>query len=202
MGDIDVAIGIDVDAVAGWLGSYGGEDSPADLSRGLSAGNEGIPRMLTVFESEGVETSWFVPGHSLETFRENMQAVADAGHELGVHGYSHENPTDLSREQEAAIIERSIELIEDVTGSRPVGHRASWWEFSENTPALIDEFDFRYDSSAMESEFEPRSSGQATPGRRSTTTRTRRRGWSPTSTAMSSTSWRSRSAGIATTSPR
>lgn len=156
MGDIDVTIGIDVDAVAGWLGSYGGEDSPADLSRGLSAGNEGIPRMLTVFEKEDVDTSWFVPGHSLETFRENIEMVANAGHELGVHGYSHENPTDLSREQEATIIERSIELIEDVTGSRPVGHRASWWEFSENTPELLEEFDFLYDSSIMESEFEPR----------------------------------------------
>ena len=45
MGDIDVAIGVDVDCVAGWLGSYGGEDSPADLSRGLSSGNEGIRGM-------------------------------------------------------------------------------------------------------------------------------------------------------------
>lgn len=156
MGDIDVNIGVDVDAVAGWLGSYGGEDSLADLSRGLSSGNEGIPRMLQVFEDEGIEASWFVPGHSIETFRENVEEVAAHGHELGVHGYSHENPTDLSREQEAAIIERSIELIEDVTGSRPAGHRASWWEFSENTPELLAEYDFLYDSSLMESEFEPR----------------------------------------------
>ena len=50
MNDIDVAIGVDADCVAGWLGSYGGADSPADLSRGLSAGNEGIPRMLQLFE--------------------------------------------------------------------------------------------------------------------------------------------------------
>ncbi|WP_226021292.1 polysaccharide deacetylase family protein [Halomicrobium salinisoli] len=156
MGDIDVAIGVDVDAVAGWLGSYGGEDSRADLSRGLSAGNEGVPRILTVFENEGIDTSWYVPGHTIETFREEIQAVADAGHELGIHGYSHENPSDLSREQEAAIIEASIDLVEDVTGEEPVGHRASWWEFSENTAELLDEYDFLYDSSLMESEFEPR----------------------------------------------
>jgi hypothetical protein len=29
------SIGVDVDAVAGWLGSYGGEDSSLDISRGL-----------------------------------------------------------------------------------------------------------------------------------------------------------------------
>lgn len=30
-----VSYGVDVDAVAGWLGSYGGEDSSNDISRGL-----------------------------------------------------------------------------------------------------------------------------------------------------------------------
>lgn len=28
-------ISVDIDAVAGWLGSYGGEDSTSDISRGL-----------------------------------------------------------------------------------------------------------------------------------------------------------------------
>jgi hypothetical protein len=38
--------GIDVDAVAGWLGSYGGQDSLFDISRGLFAGEVGTPRLL------------------------------------------------------------------------------------------------------------------------------------------------------------
>lgn len=155
MGDIDVAIGIDADCVAGWLGSYGGEDSPADLSRGLSAGNEGIPRMLALFEEEDVTTSWYVPGHTIDTFRENVEAIADDGHEIGIHGYSHENPTSLTREQEDTIMQASMELVEEITGDRPVGHRASWWEFSENTPELLEEHDFLYDSSLMERQFEP-----------------------------------------------
>jgi len=29
-----VGYGVDIDAVAGWLGSYGGEDSTSDISRG------------------------------------------------------------------------------------------------------------------------------------------------------------------------
>jgi hypothetical protein len=35
--------GIDLDAVGGWLGSYGGEDSPDDISRGLFAGEVRTP---------------------------------------------------------------------------------------------------------------------------------------------------------------
>lgn len=155
MSNIDVAIGVDADCVAGWLGSYGGEDSPADLSRGLSAGREGIPRLVQLFEDEGIDTSWYIPGHTIETFRDEVEEVAAGGHEIGVHGYSHENPTDLAREQEDAIIEASIDLIEDVTGERPAGHRASWWEYSENTPELVEKHDFLYDSSLMETQFEP-----------------------------------------------
>jgi len=37
-----VAFGVDVDAVAGWLGSNGGEDSPCDISRGMFAGDDGF----------------------------------------------------------------------------------------------------------------------------------------------------------------
>lgn len=43
--EIFVAFGIDVDAVGGWLGSYGGEDSPGDISRGVFAGEVGVPRL-------------------------------------------------------------------------------------------------------------------------------------------------------------
>ncbi len=58
--DILCAFGVDVDAVAGWLGSYGGEDSPDDISRGLFAGEVGAPRLLKLFERYGLRTTWFI----------------------------------------------------------------------------------------------------------------------------------------------
>ena len=76
--EIFVSFGIDVDAVAGWLGSYGGEDSPDDISRGLFAGEVGSPRLLELFKRWDIKTTWFIPGHSIETFPKEMQAVADA----------------------------------------------------------------------------------------------------------------------------
>ena len=54
--EILCAYGIDVDAVAGWLGSYGGENSPDDISRGLFAGEVGTPRLLQLFERHGLKT--------------------------------------------------------------------------------------------------------------------------------------------------
>src|ERR1700692_4676209 len=85
-----VSLGIHVDDVAGWLGSDGGGDSPDDISRGMFAGEVGSMRLLKLFERENLKTSWFIPGHSIETFPEQMKAVAAAGHEIGLHGYRQE----------------------------------------------------------------------------------------------------------------
>src|SRR4051794_16625340 len=106
--EILCGFGVDVDAVAGWLGSYGGEDSPDDISRGLFAGEVGSPRLLKLFARLGIKTTWFIPGHSIETFPAEMKAVAEAGHEIGIHGYSHENPIAMTREQEMAVLDKCI----------------------------------------------------------------------------------------------
>ncbi len=75
--EIFCAFQVGVDAVAGWLGSYGGEDSPDDISRGMFAGEVGSPRLLRLFEKYGLKTTWFVPGHSIETFPEQMSPTLD-----------------------------------------------------------------------------------------------------------------------------
>lgn len=77
-----VGYGVDVDAVAGWLGSYKGEDSTSDISRGLLAGTIGTRRLLKLFEKYDIKTTWFIPGHSLETFPEESAMIRDAGHEV------------------------------------------------------------------------------------------------------------------------
>ena len=153
--EIFCAFGVDLDAVAGWLGSYGGKDSPDDISRGLFAGEVGTPRLLELFRRHDLRTTWFVPGHSIETFPEQIDAIVAAGHEVGVHGYSHENPIAMSREQETEVLDKCIALVEEVTGRRPTGYVAPWWEFSRVTNELLLERGIKYDHSLMHRDFEP-----------------------------------------------
>ncbi len=153
--EILVAYGVDIDAVAGWLGSYGGEDSPDDISRGLFAGEVGIPRLLKLFKKYHLPATWFAPGHSIETFPEQMKMIVDAGHEVGAHGYSHENPIAMSVKQEEDVLLKSIELIKDLTGEAPTGYVAPWWEFSNITNELLLKHGFKYDHSLMHNDFTP-----------------------------------------------
>ncbi|KAH7890930.1 carbohydrate esterase family 4 protein [Phlebopus sp. FC_14] len=145
-----VGFGVDVDAVAGWLGSYGGEDSPLDISRGMYAGEVGVPRLLKLFEKYGIKTTWFIPGHSLETFPKQMAAVRDAGHEIGLHGYSHENPTTMTLEQQRDILDHTYKLLTEFNfGKPPKGSVAPWWETSKEGTALLLEKGIEYDHSNM-----------------------------------------------------
>ena len=143
--EIFVSFGVDIDAVAGWLGSYGGEDSPDDISRGLFAGEVGVPRILELFRREGLTQTFFWPGHSIDTFPEQFDACVAAGHEIGVHGYSHENPIAMTREQESAVLDRCMDLIEKRAGRRPTGYVAPWRECSPVTNELLLERGITYD---------------------------------------------------------
>ena len=153
--EILCAYGVDFDAVAGWLGSYGGENSPLDISRGMFAGEVGVPRLLDLFRELDIRVTWFVPGHSVETFPEQSAAIVEAGHEVGLHGYSHENPIAMSPEQEEDVLNRCIDLLEGLTGERPVGYVAPWWEFSTVTADLLLARGIEYDHSLMHDDFHP-----------------------------------------------
>lgn len=86
-----VSYGVDVDAVAGWLGSYGGEDSTSDISRGLFlgthfitevdhyhvgmfAGTVGTQRLLKLFKKYNIKATWFIPGTSVE-YSESLEVL-------------------------------------------------------------------------------------------------------------------------------
>ena len=112
-------------------------------------------RLLQLFDRWGIKTTWFIPGHSIETFPKEMKEVHKRGHEIGAHGYSHENPIAMTREQETIVLDKSIELIKKITGKKPRGYVAPWWEFSNVTNELLLERGILYDHSLMHHDFLP-----------------------------------------------
>ncbi|KAK3058215.1 hypothetical protein LTR09_001293 [Extremus antarcticus] len=145
---VQCCISVDIDAVAGWLGSYGGEDSTSDISRGLFAGTIGVQRLLKMFDKYNIKTTFFIPGHSLETFPEDCKAIAEKGHEIGLHGYSHENPRSMTLEQQTAVMDKCYHLIKDFqNGKPPRGIVAPWWESSQEGAELMLKYGLEYDHS-------------------------------------------------------
>ena len=153
--EIKAIFGVDIDAVGGWLGSYGGEDSPSDIQRGMFSGEVGTPRLLNLFQKHGIRASWFIPGHSIETFPDSVERIVAAGHEIGAHGYSHENPIAMTPKQEEDVLAKTVDLIEAVSGQKPRGYVAPWWEMSAVTADLLKKYGFSYDHSQGYNDFTP-----------------------------------------------
>lgn len=116
----------------------------------MYVGEVGVPQLLKLFKKYSITTTWFIPGHSLETFPKQMAVVRDAGHEIGLHGYSHENPSAMTLEQQKDILDHTYKLLTDFnSGKPPKGSVAPWWETSKEGTVLLLEKGIEYDHSNM-----------------------------------------------------
>jgi len=81
-------------------------------------------------------------------FPEPVWRGPEAGHEIGAHGYSHENSDldDSAARKRTCWRDRS-ELVQKLAGKGPRGYVAPWWEMSAVTAELLLKYGFRYDHS-------------------------------------------------------
>jgi len=109
----------------------------------------GVPRLLGLLEHLEVPATFFVPAYIARHHPKMVEAIVAGGHEIGLHGYLHEKLAGLSESAEEAILLDSIEILTHLTGRRPVGYRAPWFEINPWTPALLQKHDIRYCASEM-----------------------------------------------------
>ena len=150
---VSVCLGFDFDAISLWIGSMG-STSPSMMSRG-EFGAAAIPRILDLLKRYDARATFCIPGHSVYAYPDLVRRIRDSGHELGHHGWVHENPQKFDRDGERRNLERGFEAFDKVVGIRPRGYRSPAWDFSENTIDLLLEFGFDYDSSCMGNDVHP-----------------------------------------------
>lgn len=140
-----------VDGIVESIGEFG----PVDLKTrdvGMESVYEygqrvAIWRMLNLFRRESVKVTFFAVAKALELNPQAAKAIVEEGHEICDHGYRWTELYRLTYEQEREEIKKSVDLIEKITGKKPVGFYAR--EPSENTLEILTEFkNFIYDSDA------------------------------------------------------
>lgn len=148
-----VCLTFDFDAMSSWVTS-GKSNNPSMISRGeLSL--VGIPRILALLRDFDAKGSFFVPGHTILAFPQLVEAIAADGHELGHHGWGHENPADFDRPGEEKVLELGLKAHEKVVGEVPTGYRSPAWDLSRDSVDLLLAHGFAYESSCMGSDFTP-----------------------------------------------
>jgi peptidoglycan/xylan/chitin deacetylase (PgdA/CDA1 family) len=128
--------------------------SATPVSRG-EFGAVAVPRILDLLARRGIPSTFFIPGHTIETYPDVCAMVADHGCEIGIHGYAHEMNGLQSLDDERAAMARSIELVTNLTGRQPTGYRAPAGDLTNQTIELLLEHGLVYDSSLMGHDYEP-----------------------------------------------
>ncbi|MEM9265251.1 MAG: polysaccharide deacetylase [Cyanobacteria bacterium P01_F01_bin.13] len=145
------ALSFDVDSEAGILAvdpKYA--ERLSSLSWARYGPKVGVPRILDLLAAKNVKASFFVPGYTAELYPALVKRIHDEGHELGAHGYIHKKPSELDDLEEEAALVKTCQILKEITGEKPVGYRAPWWDLKRSSPALLVRHGMQYDSSLMD----------------------------------------------------
>lgn len=147
-----VLLTFDVDGEALWLcRDPENINRPVTLSLGQYGLNEGVPRILKVLNKYQLPATFFIPGMIAEKYPDTVRRIDENGHEIGNHSWTHTYPDKMEgKEAEYDEYFRTSQILEKLTGKKPIGYRSPAWEFSPNTLDILEELGFQYSSNMMD----------------------------------------------------
>ena len=148
-GGAECAVALSFDSDHETLTLRTGQRSPGKLSQGQYGNRVAVPRILDLLKKHNIPATFFVPAVTARLYPDEQRRVIAEGHEIGIHSWIHEYNSALAPEVERDLQLRAADMLQKVTGIRPVGIRTPSWDFSEVTLEITREMGLIYDSSLM-----------------------------------------------------
>ncbi len=98
-------------------------------------GEEYLPDMLKTLDKNNIHITFFIGGSWANKYPEILKDLANRGHELGNHTYSHPHPNNLSKEKNKEQIIKTEELVNNLTGIKTNLYAPPYGEYN-NTVLL------------------------------------------------------------------
>jgi peptidoglycan/xylan/chitin deacetylase (PgdA/CDA1 family) len=123
---------------------------PADVAQGEHfTVVDVLPRLLDLLETHALKATFFVEGLNAEMYPDALRTIADAGHEVAVHAWRHEEWAALDAESETALLTRATDAMRAI-GIEPRGFRPPGGGLTERTLELLREHGYIHVSPAGE----------------------------------------------------
>lgn len=84
------------------------------------------PQILDLFKENNAKTTFFVVGENAEANPELLIRMKKEGHAIGIHHYRHTSNWLLTPSQSRIQCQKTADVIESITGERPVYYRPPW----------------------------------------------------------------------------
>lgn len=106
------------------------EDDRVSVSLDATWGASRTQALLDVLDKHGVKATFFLAGYWIKEYPDHVRMIAARGHEIGNHSYSHPHLNSLSADSIATELDRCSDMIESLTGKRPVLFRPPFGEYN------------------------------------------------------------------------
>ncbi|WP_255298336.1 polysaccharide deacetylase family protein [Brevibacillus dissolubilis] len=96
-------------------------------------GNKELGQILDILDKEGVKTTFFLDGSWVKKYPELAKEIANRGHEIGNHAYSHPDMSKLGPGAIRMQIGKTQSVIEKTTGIKPTLFAPPSGSFNQST---------------------------------------------------------------------
>jgi peptidoglycan/xylan/chitin deacetylase (PgdA/CDA1 family) len=107
----------------------------------------GYPALLDLLERTGVRATFFLEGWNGVYHPEAVHEIVRRGHEVGMHGWEHENWAGLDPDDERERAALATDALTRAAGAAPRGFRAPGGARSPHTESILHALGYRYDAS-------------------------------------------------------
>ena len=106
--------------------------------------------LLQLCSKAGCKATFFVLGQIGEQYPAIVRDIVRAGHEVASHGYGHQLAYKQTYEEFREDVQKSIDILQTLTGEKVWGYRAPSWSIVKNNHhylQALEEIGLRYDAS-------------------------------------------------------
>lgn len=104
----------------------------------------GVYRMMEIFQKEGIQTTWFPTGITVQNYPDVIKEAVAQGHEIGTETWIHDYSYMKKRDKEKKDLERTVKIVKDTVGNVPVGYLSTGIAPSADTVEIITELGYAY----------------------------------------------------------
>ncbi len=107
-----------------------------------SWGAERTELILDILDQHSIKTTFFLTGFWVEEYPQYVKLIAERGHEIGNHTFSHPHLGSMAEEQIKDELLKIEQMIEQITGERPTLFRAPFGEYSNQVITAAEELGY------------------------------------------------------------
>jgi polysaccharide deacetylase family protein (PEP-CTERM system associated) len=131
---------------------YHGSSEPEVRRNSTSRLHVGLNKLLEMMARTGARGTFFWLGAAARENPALIRATAQAGHEIGCHGWNHDFVCRMTPEQFLTDTRQATDMIADLVGSRPIAYRAPYFSVTGDSLWMLEalaELGYEVDSSIV-----------------------------------------------------